>query len=461
MRTLPDTPNWAVTEFAEAELGDVRRTTRLVELAHVLAQHPTATLPEACGDDAMLKAAYRFFDNSAIAPQDVLLSHVEATYGRLATVPVVLAVQDTTEVDWTAHPATTGLGPLGHSACQGLLVHSTLAFTPERVPLGLMAQQVWARDPADIGKRVRRKQLPIRQKESQKWLTSLEAVVSAHDECPQTCFVSMGDREADVYDLLVAPRPAGVELLIRASWNRCVSAPQRYVWATVEAQPVVEQLRLQVPRRGAQPGREATLALRFCRLTLSPPRHRTSERLPAVSLWAVQVREVAPPAEERPIEWLLLTTVAVDRVEDARERVHWYACRWGVEVWHRILKSGCRLEARQLATGERLERCVTLYSVIAWRVFYASMLARAVPELPCDVLLALEEWQALYCAIHHCPTPPESPPSLGEAVRWIAQLGGFVGRRRRDQPGAETLWRGFQHLTDLTRMYRIMRSAPP
>jgi Transposase DNA-binding/Transposase Tn5 dimerisation domain len=461
MRDLPDDPNWAVTEFSEAELGDIRRTTRLVELAHVLAQHPTATLPEACGDDAMLKAAYRFFANDAIEPQAVLLSHIEATYGRLATVPVVLAVQDTTEVDWTAHPATKGLGPLGHPACQGLLVHSTLAFTPERVPLGLVAQQVWARDPDDVGKRARRKQLPISQKESQKWLTSLEAVVSAHAECPQTCFVSMGDREADVYDLLAAPRPAGVELLIRASWDRCVSAPQRYVWATVEAQPIVAQLRLQVPRRGAQPSREATLSVRFCPLTLSPPRHRQAEGLPEVVLWAVQVREVEPPAEGQPIEWLLLTTVAVDSVEDARERVQWYACRWGIEVWHRILKSGCHIEARQLATDERLERCLTLYSVIAWRVFYAIMLARAVPEISCDVLLAIEEWQALYCAIHHCPIPPASPPSLGEAVRWIAQLGGFVGRRRRDQPGAETLWRGLQHLTDLTKMYRIMRPAPP
>ena len=146
---------------------------------------------------------------------------------------------------------------------------------------------------------------------------------------------------------------------------------------------------------------------------------------------------------------------------EAIERVEWYACRWGIEVWHRILKSGCRIEARQLATGERLQRCLTLYSVIAWRVFYAIMLARAVPEMSCDVLLEIEEWQALYCAIYHCPIPPDSPPTLGEAVRWIAQLGGFVGRRRRDQPGAETLWRGLQHLTDLTRMYRIMRSAPP
>jgi hypothetical protein len=461
MRSQADDTNWAVNEFADAELGDLRRTTRLVELAHVLAQHPTAALPEACGNDARLKAAYRFFSNDAIAPQDILLSHIEATYGRLSTVPVVLAVQDTTEVDWTAHPATKGLGPLGHPACQGLLVHSTLAFTPERVPLGLVAQQVWARDPDDVGKRGRRKQLPISQQESQKWLTSLEAVGGAHAECPQTRFVSIGDREADVYDLLAAPRPAGVELLIRAAWDRCVRAPERYVWATVAAQPVVEQLRLQVPRRGAQPSREATLALRFSPLRLSPPRHRHAERLPEVRLWAVQVQEIEPPAEGQPIEGLLLTTVAVQTVDDARERVAWYACRWGVEVWHRIMKSGCRIEARQLATDERLERCLTLYSIIAWRVLYAVMWARAVPEIPCDVLLAIEEWQALYCAIHHGPTPPDRPPSLGEAVRWIAQLGGFVGRRGRDQPGPETLWRGFQHLTDLTKMYCIMRSAPP
>src|SRR5215831_5525415 len=261
-----DTP-WAVREFADAELGDLRRTQRVVELATALAQHPTASLPEACGTGAMLKAAYRFFSNDAIAPQDLLRSHSEATYSRLAQVPLVLAVQDTTEVDWTSHLATQGLGPLGHTACQGLHVHSTLAVTPERVPLGLLAQQVWARDPADVGKRARRKQLPISQKESQKWLHSLDAVYTAHDCCPTTRLVSVGDREADVYDLLAVPRPAGVELLIRAAWDRCVSTPQRYVWATVDAQPVVEQLRLQVPRRGEQPARAATLALRFCRLT--------------------------------------------------------------------------------------------------------------------------------------------------------------------------------------------------
>ena len=461
MSDFPDATNWAVTEFADADLGDLRRTQRLVQLAHVLAQNPGAALPEAWGSSAMLKAAYRFFDNDGIAPPDIVQSHIEATYSRLTHVPLVLAVQDTTEADWTNLRATKGLGPLGHTACHGLLVHTTLAITPERLPLGLLAQQVWARDPDDVGKRARRKQLPISQKESQKGLPSLEAVFSARDCCANTRFVSVGDREADVYDVLAAERPVGVEMLMRAAWDRCVDGPQRYVWATVAAQPVVTEIVVQVPRRGTQPARQATLSLRYSALTVCPPRHRKREGLPTVALWAVLVREVEPPATGEPIEWLLLTTVAVESVDDAVERVQWYSCRWGIEVWHRILKSGGRLEARQCATAERLQRCLALYSVLAWRIFYATLLARSVPEAPCSVLLEPDEWQALYCAIHRVPQPPPEPPALGQAVNWIAQLGGFVGRRRRDRPGAEVLWRGFQHLGDLTTMYCIMRPNPP
>lgn len=461
MSTLPDDATWAVTEFAEAELGDLRRTQRVVELVTVLAQRPGASLPEACGDRATLKAAYRFFDNAAIDPPTLLDSHVDATLARLATVPLVLAVQDTTELDWTAHQATTGLGPLGHPAHRGLHVHTTLAFTPERVPLGLLAQQVWARDPNDVGKRATRKQRPIAEKESQKWLTSVEAVLAARVACPQTRFVSVGDREADVYDLFAMERPTGVDLLIRAAWNRCVTQPEHYVWATVAARPIEATSTVQVPRRGAQPPRTALLVVRWCPLSLCPPGHRKRERLPTVPLWAVQALEEVPPAGTAPIEWLLLTTCAVHTTAEALTRVDWYACRWGVEVWHRILKSGCRIEARQLETAERLQRCLPLYSVIAWRIFYATMLSRAVPDVPCTALLELEEWQALYCAIHRTPTPPETPPPLRQAVRWIAQLGGFLARRGDGEPGATVLWKGFQHLADLTTMYCIMRPDAP
>src|SRR5207302_4948370 len=149
--------------------------------------------------------------------------------------------------------------------------------------------------------------------------------------------------------------------------------------------------------------------------------------LPAVTLWAVQVCEVEPPAEGEPLEWLLFTTVAVATVDDAIERVQWYSCRWGIEVWHRILKSGCHLEARQCQKAERLRRALALYSVLAWRIFYATMMARSVPDAPCSMLLEPDEWQALYCAIHQVPTPPAEPPTLGQASPGSPNSAGLWG----------------------------------
>jgi hypothetical protein len=324
--------------------------------------------------------------------------------------------------------------------------------------LGVVAQEVWVRDAEKVGQRVTRKQRPIEEKESCKWLRSLAAVNEARHECPDTHFVSVGDREADVYDLFVAERAAGVDLLVRAAWDRRVAHEERSLWATVLAQPVAEVYPVHVPRHGAQPARTAVLTLRFGAVELCPPGHRRAERLPAVTVWAVHVVEAYPPAGVEPLEWLLLTTRVVPSSTVAQECVEWYACRFGIEVWHKVLKSGCRIEARQLESAARLQRCLTLFSVIAWRIVYATMLSRTLPELPCTVLLALEEWQALYCATHHTATPPTTPPTLHEAVQWIARLGGFLGRPGDGAPGVTVLWRGFQHLADLTRMYTLLRS---
>ena len=450
---------WAAHEFGAAALGDLRRTVRLLQLATALGAQPSASLPEACADPATLKAAYRFFDNDDIPPEAVLASHVGATYARLRAVPRVLAVNDTTYLDWTHHPATTGLGPLATARQQGLLLHSTLAFTPDRVPLGLLGQQVWARDPATFGQLPDQHERPIAEKESAKWLQSLAAVNLAAGACPATHFVQVGDAEADLYDLLVAERAAGVDLLVRAGQDRRVEHEATYLWAAMAQAPRATWLEVALPRQGDRPARRATVAVRFQALTVRPPRRRAGEHLAAAALWAVWVVEEQAPAGAEPIEWLLLTTCPVATAADAEERVAWYACRWGIEVWHKVLKSGCRIEARQLATAARLERCLAGYSVIAWRVLQATMLARAVPELPCTALLEADEWQALWCAIHRQPSPPAAPPTLREAVGWIARLGGHLGRRRDGEPGVTVLWQGFQHLTDLTAMYRIMKPA--
>lgn len=450
---------WAADEFGDADLGDVRRTARLVQLASVLGAQPSASLPDATDDPATLKAAYRFFANDDICAAAMLASHVQATTQRLHTVPLVLAVQDTTYLDWTAHPHTRGLGPLAAATHQGLLAHTTLALTPEHVPLGLLQQQVWAR-PADHPRHGDHKQRPIAAKESQKWLTSLEAVIAARAACPTTQFVSVGDREADVYDLFLVERPAGVDLLVRAAQDRKVAHPEDYLWRAMATAAIAATVTIQVGARAGQPARNATLSVRWQAITLHPPTKRAKEHLPPVPVWAVWALETSPPAGVAAIEWLVLTTVPIHTTADALERLAWYAARWGIEVWHKVLKSGCQIEARQLETADRLTRCLTLYSVIAWRILYATMLARAAPELPCTVLLDDDEWQALACRILRVATPPTQPPTVRQAVRWIAQLGGFLGRTRDGEPGVTVLWKGWQHLVDLTAMYRLMRPRP-
>jgi hypothetical protein len=456
--------DWAVQEFGAAQLGDARRTVRLVRLARQLSLQPQAALPEACAAPAALKACYRFFDNDAVSDAAVLASHVQATTARVAGEPLVLAVQDTTLLDWTAHPATTGLGMLASVRQQGLVVHSTLAVTPERVPLGLLAQQVWTRDPAEVGKKHQRRQRPTAQKESQKWLTSLAAVAALHAACPTTQLVSVGDSEAAVYDLFAAPRPEGVDLLVRAGQPRRVSEPDGELWAAVASQPVAEVVTVEVPRQPDRPARTARCAVRFRAVTVRPPKARAvaAAGLAPLALWAVSVTEQEPPADPaiEPLAWHLLTTCPVTSRDAALEQVAWYTCRWTIEVWHKVLKSGCRIETRQVGTADRLRRCLTLYSVVAWRILWATLLARATPALPATALLAPEEWQALWCTIHRQPTPPAQPPSLAQAVGWIARLGGYLGQRGDGPPGATVLWRGFQHLADLTQMYTILRSSP-
>src|SRR6266498_2136264 len=451
---------WAEQEFGEADLGDVRRDARLVQLATVLGAQPNASLPDATDDPAMLKAAYRFFSNDHVQAEAILASHVQSTIRRMQAVELVLAPQDTTYLDWTDHPATQGLGPLAAPTHQGLIAHTTLALTSERVPLGLLQQQVWARE-QDLRRNDDHKQRPIADKESQKWLTSLEAVIAARAQCPDTQFVSIGDREADVYDLFLLARPVGVDLLVRAAQDRKADHPEKYLWATMATAPVAASVDIHIGQRQGQSARDATLTIRWKEVTLRPPTSRDKEKLANVTIWAVWAIEPNPPPGLEPIEWLLLTTVPITTTDEALSILAWYAARWGIEVWHKVLKSGCRIEDRQLETAARLSRCLTLYSVIAWRILYATMLARAVPDAPCTVLLDADEWQALYCRIHRVALAPAKPPSLRTAVRSLGQLGGFPGRKGDGEPGVTVMWRGFQRLMDLTEMYRIMHRQTP
>jgi len=455
----PAPQDWADEEFGAVALGDARLHQRLVTLARDFYARPQANVPQACGTRARTKAAYRFFEHAHVTMNAILAPHQEATAHRLARERVVLAVQDTTSLNDSAHPATTGVGPIGttRQGAIGVLVHDTMAFTVEGVALGLLDVQVWARDPAEFGKKHRRYQLPIEQKESAKWLRSFDAVAAVQRRLPATMVVSVGDREADLYELFVAGSQPGVpKLLVRAEQDRLVADGQGHLWAAVARQPVAGRQALQVPRRPGRPARVAELEVRFAALTLRPPTRKPG--LGPVRVWGVQARETAAPAGVEPVEWMLVTTLEVGSFAQATEKLAWYAQRWQIEVYHRTLKSGCRIEQRQLSSAGRLENCLAIDMVVAWRVVHLTKLGRDTPEVPCTVFFEDHEWKALWSFVHHTPPLPAEPPSLRTAIRLVAGLGGFLGRTGDGEPGPQTLWLGLQRLDDIAMAWQLFTS---
>lgn len=291
-------------------------------------------------------------------------------------------------------------------------------------------------------------------------MKSVQLVADLRTRCPEVRWVSVADREADVYDFLREADRLNVELVVRAAWDRRVAQPEAYLWAYLEGQPIKGTLTVSVAHRPDRPAREAQLSVRFTQVTLRPPRHRAAEQLSPLTVWAILVREDLPPVGVEAIEWLLLTTCPTHTWVEACERVEWYAARWLIEVYHKVLKSGCRIEARQFEQVDRLKRYLALDSIVAWQVLYLTMAGREMPNLPCTVILEADEWRALYCFIHQGSQPPPTPPSLREVTRWIAQLGGFLGRTRDGQPGTTVLWRGLQRLHDIVVSWQLFHPKP-
>jgi len=455
----PSTPaDWTEEEFGGLKVWDARLKHRLYHLAaDFWGDVQSRSLTRRCADRARTVAAYRFFRNPRINMQVILGAHREAVIARMGAQPLVLVPQDTTSLNDTGHPDTAGLGPIGNKTDGGpvgLVLHNSHAFTPEGVPLGVVSAECWARDP---DQHQTRREPEVR--ESGKWLAAYRTLQAIAPQVPHTTLVSIGDREADLFELFALARdPASPRLLVRANRGR-----QRQVmsaegltplWDHLGGLEVAGRLALVLPRRGAQAARTAELALRCGPVTLKPPGNLKESPL---ALWAVLLREAAPPPGVDGVDWLLLTNVATTTLAEAQERVRWYGARWGIEVFHRTLKTGCQIEERQLGFVARLENCLAIDLVVAWRIYYLTMLGRMDPDAPCTLFFQDPEWQALFSWFHQTTVLPVTPPTLQEATRWIAIKGGFQGRKADGHPGTEVLWHGLQKLDVAIEMYLIYR----
>ncbi|MCI0184496.1 IS4 family transposase [Sulfoacidibacillus ferrooxidans] len=447
---------WAAKECGTADFGDARLTQRLVSFVAELTEHPQSSLPEALGQWSATKAAHRFFSNEKVTGKAIYDSHRGATLDNMQDQSMILAVQDTTIVTFTLHRKAEGLGPIGQTGLSGFFLHSCLAVSTKGVPQGILAHRLWTRSTEDKGKRELRRQRPLEDKESVRWIDVTKEVRTV---VPDTTKVMMvGDRESDIFDLFLLA-VNNHDFLVRAAWDRRLHDSDDHLWHVVENAPVLGQTTIKVPRRDERPEREAILTLQAATVTLRTPHHRKKENLAPPTVNALLVREQSPQDGEPPIEWMLLTTLPITTFEEALPCLTWYTYRWRIERYHYILKSGCQIEKLQLETKDRLMRALAVYSIVASRLLRLTYQARETPEAPCTEALRESEWQALYTATHKTTVLPEQPPNMQTAVLWIAKLGGFLGRKSDGNPGLKVLWRGFRRLHDLTTMWEILH--PP
>ncbi|WP_353281030.1 IS4-like element ISWosp2 family transposase [Wolbachia endosymbiont (group B) of Tholera decimalis] len=455
---------WAENEFGDAVLGDKRLTDRLVNIADSFTSLPESSINQACGSWSEAKAAYRFFQNENVKEGDILASHVAKTVERTKAHKKIFVIQDTSYISYTDHEKTSGLGVITRKHSQGIIMHTALAVSIEGLVLGILDQKIYSRpEESENIKKKNNDSIRIEDKESIKWLETLSNTNNIIDST-QTETITICDREADIYEFFELAYNLNSAVLVRASKDRAVNRKSRYpekgeqkLWEFIKSSHCAGTVKVEVPAKDNKPKRTAHLEVRFGKFIMHPSknsiRHKTEELL-KLPHYAVYVVEKDFPSETNPLEWMLLTNLPVNTFDEAVEKVRWYCLRWKIEILHKILKSGLKVEECRLGTAERLMRYLTVMSIIAWRIFFITTIARTDPTLPCTTLLAEEEWKVLYVKIHRKPCS-NATPTIKEAVSWVAQLGGHLARKNDLEPGPITIWKGWRRLFDLAEGWRL------
>jgi hypothetical protein len=397
---------------------------------------------------------YDFWSNPRIKASSILAAHRDRAVERSECWDTVLAIQDTTELDYSGHRSKRGMGYLRGANTKGVLLHSVLSVSPIGTPVGIVHQQVWAR----TGRKTARSQRLNAQKESNRWIESLKATEA--QIAPYRRILTIADREADLYELLACERRAGSEYLIRSYHDRQVkltpSEKPQSLHQVMERLPIGGVVRLELQRTPRRSARSTWVDVRWASVWLQVPEaHRDWDRLAPIRVQVLWASEDEDQGDGPRVQWMLVTSMPIERFEQAHQLLTWYSYRWLIERYHYTLKSGCRVEALQLETFDRLERAIACYAIVAWRLLWLTYMARPLEPidqgLEADWVLETEEWQALCQHYHAPPRSPDDPPRLSQCLLWIAQLGGFWGRKSDGEPGARTIWRGLRRLRDLVR----------
>jgi hypothetical protein len=457
--SLLEPAQWAQTEFALAELGDQRRTQRLVQMAAALAQSPTGRLPQAFPEWKDLKAAYRLVDHIEFGPADIQQPHWQRTLGVCRQPGEYLLIEDTTELDYSSHRRAQQLGFIGNERGRGILLHSTLAVQvqawdleqkPEGIAVGLLHQKSWVRTQSRLRRESWRQRLS-RPRESGRWAEALAPLGPVPKGCQ---WIYLADREADFYEPIQRCLRNGEDFIIRAFRDRKLAeGEEQHLFEALEQAAVAGEMTVRVRGRNGEASREAVVSLRSCRLKVQGP-WRPQGRQEDVELNVVGALELAPPEGVEALHWILLTSLPCDRLVELKRIVARYEMRWWIEQYHKALKSGAGVEESQLERGFRIENLVAVLAIVAVRLVNTQWLARNRPDEPVEAesfgASALEILSAKY------PTSKGGWTNRTVLIA-VARLGGFLARKHDGMPGWQTIWRGWSKLMWMCEGLEILR----
>jgi len=461
------------SEFSNAELKDLRRTRRLGTVVAAMAKAPGLSISAACGGWSETMAAYRLLNCKHVTPAALLAPHRQAVVERCAQYACVAVSQDTTELDYSHMKETEGLGPLNEDYRRGLFMHSLYVVSEDGLPLGLLDTGMLIRDDETFRTAAARKHLPIEEKESFRWVEGYRKTLELARTVPGCEVFSISDREGDIFEVFEAWQLAveegqPAEWIIRANQDRAltgmVEGDPAKLFAALAQAPVLGEIEFKIrAKKGTKKvkgstvqtsrnGRTVRQTIRAMKITPRPP-ERKGKKLKEVSFWAILAEETDPPEGEDPIRWVLLTSKEVTTLEEARRILNLYLRRWDIEVFHRVLKTGCRVERIQLKTVEALTCALVIYAVIAWRILYLTNLGRQCPDLACSCVFEEEEWKAACAVVRREKDAGE--PTLSEFIGIIGKLGGHLGRKGDGPPGPQSIWQGLARVRDFALVWQI------
>lgn len=464
---------WVRSEFAEVDLGDKRLNARLCSFVSTISKQPGSSICKASSSWREAKGNYRLLGNKLVLSEKILEPHICETKRRSSNFDFVLAIQDSCHLSFDSRPDTVGLGPIAVSRSSrevnGLMMHTAIALSHKGEPLGILAQDVWARKSKEQRKKKTnadkyksRRQHP-REKESNKW----SKLAERYGVDNSANWVTVCDREADIYEFMRNCLDNQSDFLIRATRNRSINKSSRraedhtWLWPHLCKESTVGNYSIDAKKIKRE--EDAQVSIRFAKITMNAPANRTQKahgkNLRNIEMSAVYVCEESPPEGEEPLNWMLLTSLPINSFEGAYCMAKWYSYRWEIEHFHKILKSGCNIEKAQLRDAESLKKLIAIKSVIAWRIHKLARMEEEKLTHACEPIFEEHEWKAAYCKINKTSKTPATPPKLGDMILWVAKLGGFLGRKSDGKPGIVSLWKGLSQLSEMSEIYRILNTS--